>query len=75
MPRGWIGDLPRGERRRTLALWLAKCEGNLLRTAHTLGIHRSHMYRLVESLRLWPVVNAARAERLTRERAQRHVRR
>ena len=60
---GW----PAGERRLNLARVIARCEGKLLKAAHHLGIHRSHMYRLVKEYEVWPVVNEARKQRLQKE--------
>lgn len=54
-PRFWVASI------------IAECGGNLLRSAHYLGVHRSRIYQLVESMRLWPVVNEAR-RRAARER-------
>lgn len=48
------------DRRRKVALIIASCNGNLRRAAHYLGVHRSHLYRLINTHGLYPVVNAAR---------------
>lgn len=63
-----VSAWPAVERRRNLALWLARCDGNVLRTAHKLGIHRSHMYRLLYDYKLWPAVNQLRKRKLERDR-------
>ena len=57
--------------RRALAETIARCEGKLMHTAAAENIHRSHVYRLVHDLRLWPVVNHARQHRLEQEKARR----
>ena len=47
---------------------VVRCGGNVLKTAHELGIHRSHLYRLIKSFHLWPLVNATRKEEGERRR-------
>jgi transcriptional regulator of acetoin/glycerol metabolism len=59
------------DKRRTITSMLADCDGNLTRTAHLLGIHRATLYRRIDELELWPVVNRLRRERLTRRRLRR----
>lgn len=61
-----------GDPRRWVASIIAECDGNLLKSAHYLGVHRSRIYQLIESMRLWPLVNevrrrAARNRRRLRE--------
>lgn len=63
---GWLWNLGREERRAKVAQVIARTDGNLVKTAHQLGIHRSHLYRLIWRDELWPVVNAAR-ERYLRD--------
>ncbi len=46
---------------------IIECDGVLRHAAHDLGIHRSHIYRMVHEHRLWPVVNKVRVKRLERE--------
>lgn len=70
---GWIGLLSRIDQRRTVGLCIARTGGRLHKAAHELGINRSHIYRLVRRLHLWPLVNQARQERITRAAALRHV--
>ena len=48
------------DKRKAIALAIVKCNGNLLRSAFYLGIHRSHLYRLVYKYRLWPLINTIR---------------
>ena len=62
-----IGRIPAAERRRKVARAIAICEGNVKRAAHFLGIHRSHMYRLVNTHRLHPLILAARRKRALAE--------
>jgi hypothetical protein len=69
---GVIVDLD--ERREYVAQAIVRCEGNLQKTAFQLGIHRSHIYRLVWKHRLWPIVNGARRERLERRGIIRQLR-
>lgn len=57
--------------RRALAETIVRCDGKLIHAAAAENIHRSHVYRLVHSLRLWSVVNRARAKRIQRERNER----
>lgn len=45
---------------KTIVRAIVECNGNLLQSAHHLGIHRSHLYRLIYKLKLWPVVNKVR---------------
>ena len=66
----WIHKLSRLDQRRTIGLCIARTQGRLYKAAHDLGIHRSHMYRLVHSLHLWPLVNKAREERIARRRME-----
>ena len=66
---GWIWKLPLDERRKTIAMAVAQSDGMLVRAAHRLGIARSHIYRLVAQLELWPVVNRARAQRIANREA------
>lgn len=76
MPRSksdWIWKMPVDERRNTLAVYIARDDGNLKKTAHTIGISRWHLYRLVYQLNLWPVVNAARLEKKRRRDAERTI--
>lgn len=66
--------------RRAIAEMIVRCDGNLLRTAHFLGIHRSRIYQLLELLNLWPLVNetrrrAVRDRKLMREERLLQVRR
>lgn len=58
----WLSESPPEERRRILTRAIYRYGGNLRRLTHYLGYSRRHVYRLVESLHLWPVVNEARAE-------------
>ena len=62
---------PKSERRVILARTVLECEGKLMHVAHELGYHRSHIYRLIDKHRLWPVVNRVRVERLEREARER----
>ena len=62
---------PKTKRRVILARTVLECEGKLIHVAFTLGYHRSHIYRLVDEYRLWPVVNRVRIERLQRESRER----
>lgn len=58
-----LGRLPKKELARKVALSLAACNGNVKRSAHFLGIHRSHLYRLINQHGLYPVVLEARRRR------------
>lgn len=55
-----LGRMRPNDRRRKVALGLAACKGNVKRAAHFLGIHRSHLYRLINEHGLYPVVLEAR---------------
>lgn len=68
---GFLMQHTRSERRVILADAVLQCDGKLVHTAHELGYSRSHLYRLIDEHRLWPLINKVRAERLQRERAQR----
>lgn len=61
----------RRQRRVILADSVLHCEGKLIHVAHDLGYHRSHIYRLIDAYRLWPVVNKIRKRRLEREARER----
>jgi hypothetical protein len=61
------------ERRRYIAGVIARCEGSLLKTAFELGIHRSHLYRLIWKHKLWPVVNAVRRKKAERRAIMRRM--
>jgi transcriptional regulator of acetoin/glycerol metabolism len=54
--------------RRLITTVLAENDGNILRTAHDLGIDRSTLYDYVERLSLWPVVNRLRRNAVARRR-------
>lgn len=54
-----------------LAHAVVEAEGKLLVVAHDLGYHRSHIYRLIDKYRLWPVVNKVRKRRLLKEAKER----
>lgn len=62
---------PKQLRRAKLAEAVVSCEGKLLHVAFELGYHRSHIYRLIDEYRLWPVVNRIRRQRLEREARER----
>ncbi len=49
--------------------------GNILKTAHDLGIHRSTLYRRLAELGLWPIVNRARREQVVFDDIQRRLER
>lgn len=68
---GSLCAYPKNERRPILAEAVLECEGNLTHVAHDLGYHRSHIYRLIDEYRLWPVVNKLRRRRLEREARER----
>ena len=72
--RSAVSAWPRKERRANLARWLARCDGNLLVTSYRLGIHRSHIYRLVSEFELWPVVNELRRRKIERDHEARKQR-
>ena len=65
---------PRAIRRAKLAEVVVDCEGKLLLVAYELGYHRSHIYRLIDQHRLWPLVNRTRRQRLEREARERRRR-
>lgn len=69
---GELQRMPPKDRRRKLALVIASCNGNVRRTAHFLGMHRTHLYRLIREHGLYPVVNEARKADL---KARAHKRR
>ena len=48
---------------RVLSDAIRLADGNLVRTAHLLGLARSHVYRLVYRHRMWPLVNQLRRRR------------
>lgn len=47
---------------------LERNEGNLVHSAHDLGMSRRQLYRLVYRAELWPVVNMMRSKRAQRRR-------
>lgn len=51
----------RAEGRAELEEVIRRCRGNIVRTAHELGLGRRHVYRLIYREALWDVVDAARA--------------
>ncbi len=57
--------------RRALAAAFVECGSKLTPTAHWLGIHRSHLYRLFDQHRMWPVIERLRRE--ARERNPAHM--
>ncbi len=71
---GSLCAYPKSKRRAMLAQAVLECEGVLRHTAHALGYHRSHMYRLIDEYRLWPVVNKIRKRRIAREARERRRR-
>jgi hypothetical protein len=48
------------DKRKTVAKEIVRCKGNILKAAFFIGIHRSHMYRLIDEYRLWPLINQVR---------------
>lgn len=60
---GSLNGLTRKEKRLMLARTVIECDGVLSHVAHQLGYHLSHIYRLMHSLKVWPVVNQIRKER------------
>lgn len=71
---GSLCAYPKSQRRAKLAESVVECEGKLLHVAHELGYHRSHIYRLIDEFRLWPIVNKIRKQRLEREARERRRR-
>lgn len=69
--RGSLCEYPYAERRAILARCVLDCDGVLMHVAHDLGYCRSHLYRLIDEHRVWPVVNRARLRRIERERRER----
>ncbi len=66
-PAGQVfASLTPEERKRKLAVTIARGEGNLRRVAHMLGVDRRLLYYYIEPWGLWPVVNEARRARLRR---------
>jgi len=57
-----------------VAKQIGECEGNLLRTAHFLGISRRQLYYRIDEFKLWPIVNEARRRSKARRRALRDER-
>jgi len=47
-----------------LITMILRNKGHLLKTAHELGIHRSTLYRRIDTMGLWPIVNQARRGRI-----------
>ena len=60
---------PKAERRAKLAAIISACDGNLLRVAHRLRVHRSSMYRYCVEYDLWPVFNAVRKDMIEKRKA------
>lgn len=58
------------DRRRNLASLINACDGNLLRVAHRLRVHRSSMYRYCVKYELWSVFNAVRADVIEKRKAE-----
>ena len=67
---GMLMEYRAEDRPRKLALLSARTEGNLDALVRLSGYSRRHLYRLIERWKLWPVVNAARVRRLTRNAAE-----
>lgn len=64
---GSLCEMSYKQKRLMMAQTVVECEGNLRLVAFHLGYHRSHVYRLVEELRMWPVINRVRRERLKKK--------
>ena len=47
---------------------LERAQGNLVRAAHELGIHRRWLYRVLSRERMWPAVVRARSQAVRRHR-------
>lgn len=62
------------EVREYLARVILRCEGNLVRVAWQVGLaSRQRLWEKLYQLRLWPVVNRARAERAAKRRQQKGI--
>jgi hypothetical protein len=56
--------------RRKLAETILETGGNLSKTAYYLGLSRNQTYYLVDTWKLWPVVNEARRRRISQRRKE-----
>jgi hypothetical protein len=53
-----------------LAESLVENDGNLLQTAHDIGVSRMTVYRAIRRWELWPLVNKIRRERIRERRSR-----
>ncbi len=61
--RGFLTQHTPRECRAILAQAVLECDGKLVHVAHQLGYSRRHLYRLVDTHRMWPLINKVRIER------------
>jgi DNA-binding NtrC family response regulator len=54
--------------RRLVTEVLMENDGDMLRTAHDLNIHRVTLYKYIKKLKLWPVVNRLRRQAVAKRR-------